>query len=262
VRAFVLGIRNGYYNQEMSAISPSIPDPNRAVIVQTQGSIGFARASSAALIAVLLLFWGGRSVAHQYMAPASNRADLNLDSSWQFNLGDVTGAQNTNFDDSSWITISLPHTWNNLDGQDGGNNYYRGIGWYRRHYVIDGANAGRELFLKFDGASLVANVYVNGAFVGEHQEGFSAFVFDVTSYLNVGGDNVIAVKVNNAFNAGIPPMAADFTFFGGPYRHVHLLALDKLHVTPLDYGSPGICLQQSVLSATFRHGPGHHQTAQ
>ncbi len=119
--------------------------------------------------------------------------------------------------------MNLPHTWNNLDGQDGGNNYYRGIGWYRMHLPMDAGYTNRNFFLKFDGAFSVTDVYVNGNYLGQHQGGFAAFVFDATSYINVGGDNIIAVKINNAFNTSIPPLTADFTFFGGLYRDVHLL---------------------------------------
>ena len=191
----------------------------------------------------------GRVVyADAYTPPASNRADLSLNDSWKFILADVPAATNVVFDDSFWSDIALPHTWNNLDGQNGG-NYFRGIGWYRRHYTVDGSYTNRQLFLKFDGANIVADVYVNGTFVGEHQGGFSAFVYDVTPYISVGTDNVVAVKVNNAFNADIPPLNADFTFFGGIYRGVHLLVTDKLHVTPLDYGSPGIYLKQTNVSS-------------
>src|SRR5688572_7199977 len=71
-----------------------------------------------------------------YTPPASNRVDLNLNSAWKYRKGDVAGAQNITFDDSSWTSLDLPHTWNNLDGQDGGSNYYRGIGWYRKHYTV------------------------------------------------------------------------------------------------------------------------------
>ncbi|HUJ71905.1 MAG TPA: glycoside hydrolase family 2 TIM barrel-domain containing protein [Verrucomicrobiae bacterium] len=206
---------------------------------------------------VIVLSWwsvsrcGPVANADQYTPPTSNRSDFTLNDSWKFNRADVVGAQNPGFDDSAWTAITLPHTWNNLDGQDGPSTaYYRGIGWYRRHYTVDGSYTNRQLFLKFDGANIVADVYVNGTFIGEHQGGFSAFVFDVTSNVNVGADNVIAVKVNNALNADIPPLDADFTFFGGIYRTVHLLVLDKLHVTPLDYGSPGVYLKQTSVSNT------------
>ncbi len=199
---------------------------------------------------VLGMLCGSVVQAAPYVPPASNRSDINLNSPWQFFRADVAGAQNPGFDDSAWTTVSVPHTWNNLDGQDGNNTYYQGIGWYRRHYTVPGADAGREFFLEFEGANLVADVYVNGTFIGEHQGGYSAFTYDVTSAINAGADNVIAVKVNNAYNADIPPLSADYTFFGGLYRTVHLLVLDKLHVTPLDYGSSGVYLQQSSVSAT------------
>lgn len=184
-----------------------------------------------------------------YTPPADHRTDVIADANWRFIRQDVSGAQTVGFDDSSWTSLNLPHTWNNLDGQDGGNNYYRGIGWYRRHYPLDGSNTNREFFLKFDGAFSVADVYVNGSFVGEHQGGFSAFVYDVTPYLNIGADNVVAVKVNNAFNTNLPPLSADFTFFGGLYRDVHLLVTDPVQISPLDYGSPGIYLKTTGVSS-------------
>ncbi len=198
------------------------------------------------------LFGQSRVVDAQYVPPANNRTDIILNTNaWKFIQSDVEAATNVVFDDSSWTSLTLPHCWDIADGQSyPPANFYRGIGWYRVHYTVDGSYTNREIFLKFDGANIVADVYVNGSFVGEHQGGFSAFVYDVTPYINVGTDNVIAVKMNNAFNADIPPLDADFTFWGGIYRTVHLLVLDKLHVTPLDYGSPGVYLQQTAVSST------------
>src|SRR5437763_1636176 len=96
--------------------------------------------------------------AQTYQSPASPRTDINLDFGWRFIRQDVAGAQTNGFDDSTWAQLDLPHTWNNLDGQDGGNNYYRGIGWYRRHYTVGTNAAGRQLFLKFDGANIISDV--------------------------------------------------------------------------------------------------------
>ncbi len=190
------------------------------------------------------------AAAQTYTPPANNRVDINLDSGWRFVQQDVPGAQAANFDDSSWTSLNLPHTWDISHGQDGpGTAYYRGIGWYRTHYTVDNSYAGRHFFLKFDGAFLVTDVYVNGNLLGEHQGGFAAFVFDATPYLTVGGDNVIAVKVNNAANANIPPLAADFTFWGGIYRDVHLLVTDPVQISPLDYGSPGVYLTTTSVSS-------------
>jgi beta-galactosidase len=202
------------------------------------------------LLAALALFATSINAFSQtYTPPSNTRSDISLNTGWRFIRQDVPGAQTNGFNDSTWTALDLPHTWNNLDGQDGGNNYYRGIGWYRRHYT-PGANAiGRRLFLKFDGANIVSDVYINGNFVGEHQGGFAAFVYDATPFLNVGADNVIAVKVNNASNTNVPPLSADFTFFGGLYRDVHLLMTDPVHVSPLDYGSPGVYLQTTSVSS-------------
>src|SRR5712671_5222328 len=81
---------------------------------------------------VLLIVLAALEVSAQtYSPPASPREVIDLDAGWRFIRQDVTGAQTNGFDDSAWTLLNLPHTWNNLDGQDGGNNYYRGIGWYR-----------------------------------------------------------------------------------------------------------------------------------
>jgi beta-galactosidase len=188
--------------------------------------------------------------ASAYTPPASNRTVVNLDSTWKFNKTDVSGAQNISFDDASWTSITLPHTWNNLDGQDGGSNYYRGVGWYRKHFTVSSTYSGRKIFIKFDGVNQVADVYINGTVLGQHKGGFGAFCFDMSSVAVIGGDNVVAVKVTNASNTDIPPLSADFTFFGGIYRDVNLLVTDLLAVTPLDYASPGVYCKTPAVSAS------------
>src|ERR1039457_5726165 len=157
-----------------------------------------------------------QSHARPYTPPGNQRVDTVLDSGWRFIQQNVSGAQAISFDDSSWTNVNLPHTWDISDGQDGpSTRYYRGIGWYRTHYTVSNSYAGLHFFLKFDGTFSDANVWINGNYLGEHQGGFAAFVFDITPWVNVGGDNVIAAKVNNAFNADIEPLNADFTFWGG-----------------------------------------------
>ena len=188
--------------------------------------------------------------AQTYTPPANHRTDVVLDSNWRFIQQNVSGAQASNFDDSSWASVNLPHTWDIPDGQDGpGTTYHRGIGWYRTHYTVDNSYAGRHFFLKFDGAFSVADVWINGNYLGEHQGGFAAFVFDATPYVNAGADNVIAVEVNNSFNTNLPPLDADFTFWGGIYRDVHLLVTDPVQVSPLDYGSAGVYLMTTDVSS-------------
>ncbi|HWD20571.1 MAG TPA: glycoside hydrolase family 2 TIM barrel-domain containing protein [Verrucomicrobiae bacterium] len=191
--------------------------------------------------------------AQTYAPPATGRTDAVIDQGWRFTTNAPAGAETPGLDDSAWSAVTLPHTWNNRDGQDGGKNYYRGAGWYRLHLPIDAGWAGRHFFLKFDGAFSVADVYVNGVLLGEKMGGFAAFAFDATANLQVGADNVIAVNVNNAFNTNLPPLNADFTFFGGLYRDVHLLVTGPVQISPLDCASPGVYLQTTAVSAASAH---------
>lgn len=181
-------------------------------------------------------------------AAASPRADQDLDSGWRFVRRDVPDAERPSFDDGGWQSVQLPHTWNARDGQDGGNDYYRGPGWYRRHLALDSGLRGKSLFLKFDGASVVTDVFVNGRSAGRHEGAFGAFCFDVTSLLRPGEDNLLAVKVDNARRPTIPPLGGDFTVFGGLYRDVHLLVRNPVSISPLDYASPGIYLRQGSVT--------------
>jgi beta-galactosidase len=183
---------------------------------------------------------------------ATGRTETDLDAGWRFVRQDEPDAQQPTFDDAAWQAVSLPHTWNNLDGQDGGNNYYRGPGWYRRHLDLRdraASLAGRTLVLRFGAASRVADVFVNGAKVGQHRGCFGAFTFDVTHALRLDGDNVIAVRVDNTTVPDVAPLSADFTFFGGLYRDVSLLDLPAVAVSPFDDGSSGVYVSQSNVSA-------------
>ncbi|MDW8471399.1 MULTISPECIES: glycoside hydrolase family 2 protein [Streptomyces] len=191
---------------------------------------------------------GAASAAVTYTAP-DPRVWIHLNNGWRFIRSDVAGAQAPGFNDSGWTTVNTPHTWNAADGADGGNNYYRGVGWYRRHYTVPAELAGKRLYLQFAGVNQVADVWVNGTYLGQHKGGYSRFRFDATAALVPGGDNVIAVKVTNARDTGIAPLSADYTFQGGIYRNVSLWAVDDLHVRMTDYAGPGVYLRQSNVSA-------------
>ncbi len=165
-----------------------------------------ARAAVVLIVAGSALIPALPAAAATYSPPAlRQRVDLN--SGWKFTKGDVANAQSPTFNDSAWASVNTPHTWNATDGSDGGNNYYRGVGWYRRHYTVPAGYAGKQLYLQFAGANQVADVYVNGTYLGQHAGGYARFRFNATSAFHVGQDNVIAVKVNNANNANIPPLS-------------------------------------------------------
>ncbi|MGW4212412.1 glycoside hydrolase family 2 TIM barrel-domain containing protein [Lentzea sp. NPDC004789] len=187
--------------------------------------------------------------ASAYVPPVIRTA-TSLDAGWRFLRADAAGAEAPAFNDSSWTPVNVPHTWNAADGQDGGSNYYRGIGWYRKHFTPPATLAGRRLWLQFDGVNQVADVWVNGVRLGQHRGGFAGFRFDATSALKLGQDNVIAVKVDNRAATDVAPLSADFTFFGGIYRGVSLIGLDLLGVRMGDYGGPGVYLRQRALTDT------------
>jgi beta-galactosidase len=191
---------------------------------------------------LLLISIGGLS--------AENRTDRLLNAQWKFTREDAAGASRIDCNDSYWEKVSLPHTWNARDGQDGGGDYYRGTGWYRRSLTLESADKGKSIFLRFDGAASATEVYVNGTLAGKHKGNYGAFCFEVTSLVRVGGTNIIAVRVSNAKDSTISPLRGDFTVYGGIYRSVHLLVLDNLSVSPLDDASPGVYVQQSKVDKT------------
>ena len=180
--------------------------------------------------------------------PPVTRQQISLDTGWRFLRADAAGAEAPGFADSAWSPVTVPHTWNASDGQDGGANYYRGIGWYRKHFTPSAALSGRRLWLQFDGVNQVADVWVNGVKLGQHRGGFAGFRFDATSALRLGQDNVIAVRADNRAASDVAPLSADFTFFGGIYRNVSLTALDPLGVRMGDFGGPGVYLRQRSLA--------------
>jgi beta-galactosidase len=190
-----------------------------------------------------------------YVPPPAGRIDTSLDDGWRFQRADVPGAAMPGLNDASapWIDVTLPHTWNALDGEDGGSSYYRGVGWYRRHLTVPADFTGgsqRQAFLQFDGANIVTDVYLNGMSLGQHRGGFAAFRYDVTSVLSAAGANVLAVKVDNSAVSDVPPLSADFTFCGGLYRDVHLVTTDALHVDLEDVASSGVYITPTNVSAT------------
>ncbi len=183
------------------------------------------------------------------------RKTFSFDSDWKFlkmtQKGDLSKLEieKSDFDDSAWEKITLPHTWNAIDGADGwsgtdegGENYYRGMGGYRKTHVFPKEISGKKIFIEFEGANTVTELYVNEKLVGVHEGGYSQFRFDITEYVNLGEENVIAVKVNNAPTDYIAPITnqGDFTKMGGIYRNVNIIVTDPIHIDLMDYGSSGV----------------------
>lgn len=132
--------------------------------------------------------------------------------------------------------VDLPHTWNGLDGQDGGDDYYRGYGCYYR--VFDRPK-GERVYIEFEAAALMAVVFINGKEVGTHKGGFSRFRFDITEKLH-DRDNRICVLVDNSIIPDVYPQRADFTFYGGIYRDVKIITVGKSHFDMDYHGGSGV----------------------
>lgn len=135
------------------------------------------------------------------------------------------------------IPVRLPHTWNAQDGQDGGNDYWRGTAVYEKEFFRPDWFG--EIVLEFAGAAMSADVFVNGAQLAHHDGGYSTFRVNITDAL-VPGNNKVTVSVDNSENDRVYPQKADFTFYGGLYRDVQLLLLPPEHFEVCKNGTPGI----------------------
>ena len=145
----------------------------------------------------------------------------------------------------SWQPVTLPHTWNAADGTDGGNDYWRGTACYCRRLTPPALAAGEQLWLEFEGAAMTAEVYLNGRKLARHAGGYSTFRVELTPALQEG-DNLLAVLVDNSENDTVYPQKADFTFYGGLYRPVHLITVPAAHFALDYYGGPGLKVTPAV----------------
>lgn len=176
-------------------------------------------------------------------AQAQQRVVYTINDGWKFTKGSPFEAQLTGCDDSSWETVNIPHTWNDKDADDETPGFYRGPVWYRKQLFIDKSQEGRQAVIYFEGANQEVRFYLNGQFVGEHKGGYTRFCFDITSHLRYGQENLFAIYVNNVYNPNIPPLSADFTFFGGIYRDVYLQFMNPVHIATNDYASSGVYIR-------------------
>ena len=141
-------------------------------------------------------------------------------------------------DGDAFTKVALPHTWNNIDGQDGmaDGPYWRGLGCY--HLELPNPTEGKKQYIEFQGANHVATVYCNGREMGCHKGGFSTFRFDLTPAMKPA-DNILTVEVTNAVS-DIYPQNADFTFYGGLYRAVNFIEVTPAHFDLLKDGTSGV----------------------
>ncbi|MGQ3055238.1 MAG: glycoside hydrolase family 2 TIM barrel-domain containing protein, partial [Roseateles sp.] len=167
---------------------------------------------------------------------------------WRYHLGAAAGAEQTGFDDSGWAAVGLPHSFSLPYFQAAG--FPVGEGWYRKALELAQAPAGRRVFLEFEGAFQVADVYVNGQRLATHRGGYTGFSVDVTPALKAGR-NLVAVRVDNRWDPTLAPRAGEHVFSGGLYRDVWLVHTGDVHVpwTGTRITTPDLTAERGVVVA-------------
>jgi beta-galactosidase len=188
-----------------------------------------------------------------YTPPPSPRVKLNFDWNWKFIRDDVAGAEALGFDDSSWTTVSTPHTFNDVDSfrqiishSGGDRGTYKGLSWYRKHFKLPARYVGHNIFLEFEGMRQAGDVFLNGKQIGLYENGVTAYGLDITGAVHFGNEeNILAVKVDNRTDYKERSSGAPFEWnandfnpdHGGINQHVWLHVTGKIYQTlPLYYG--------------------------
>jgi beta-galactosidase len=188
-------------------------------------------------IVILLCF------ASELLADVNTRIQYSINENWRFVKEDKPNASQIALNDSEWQKINIPHTWNAVDVADDAPGYYRGISWYRKEVFLPELYTNKLISMYFEGANQEVELFVNGESAGTHVGGYTRFSFDITKLVRFGEQNIFAIKVNNRYNENIPPLSADFTFFGGLYRDVFLVFTNKIHISTSHYASAGVYFQ-------------------
>ncbi len=162
------------------------------------------------------------------------RSNTLFDSNWLFIQSDASGAEKTLFDDSKWKKVNVPHDWSALGTVDhnapsgrGGGFLPSGVGFYRKHFILDDADAQKRVFIQFDGVMANSDVWVNGFHLGKRPYGYISFNYELTNHLNFGKGktNIISVRADNS----LQPASRYYTG-AGIYRHVHLIVTNSVHI--------------------------------
>ncbi|MCH5191555.1 MAG: DUF4982 domain-containing protein [Oscillospiraceae bacterium] len=162
------------------------------------------------------------------------RKTVNINKDWFFkkNTGEIPQSLPTD-----WEPIDLPYTWNGTDGQDGGNDYFRGKGCFVKRLLRSDVPDCDECYIQLDGVNSSAQVYFNGEKIASHDGGYSTFRVRLPE---INDENILTVIAENSPNDRVYPQMADFTFYGGIYRDVKLIGVPKNHFDLEYFGAPGI----------------------
>lgn len=161
------------------------------------------------------------------------RMHIPINDNWKFRITNSIYKKNKD------TIVTLPYTWNAKEVLNPTTNYQRATGYYSKKIKIDNSWLNKRVFLYFEGANSVANVFVNKMFVGEHKGGYTKFCYEITQFLN-DSENVVSVLVCNNYRPDVIPESGDFNIYGGLHRPVSLIVTEKNCITPLDFASSGV----------------------
>ncbi|MDQ3063507.1 MAG: DUF4982 domain-containing protein [Acidobacteriota bacterium] len=171
--------------------------------------------------------------------PKSPRVKYNFNSDWKLFVGDAKDAEKPDFDDGNWKNITTPRAWNEDEAfRTDIKDLSTGIAWYRKHFKLPANSSGKKIFLEFEGIRFAGDFYLNGKFIGKHENGITAFGFDVTDFVN-SNENVLAVRIDNSWDYKEKVSGSAFQWndknfnanYGGINKNVYLHVTDKLHQT-------------------------------
>jgi len=172
-----------------------------------------------------------------------------INDAWHFYKGKIEHPF-SNDASRSWEKVTIPHSWNTEDILDDEDGYYRGEGWYKKTMKIPQVYQNQQVFMLFEGANQVTSLFVNGNKVGkDHIGGYTTFARDITTSIKEG-NNDITIKVDNAHNDEIVPQSADFSFYGGIYRDIHLVITKPVHFEVANLGTNAVFITTPEVSET------------
>lgn len=180
-----------------------------------------------------------------------HRDTILINENWKFLRQGSADAMTSEYNDSHWQNVNIPHCFNISDPYDDDNDYYRGVVTYRKKLVLPDSLKGKNIILFFEGTNQSSDVFVNGIFAGSHKGGYTAFSFPVHPFLLwEGKENVITVQLSNAVDMSFPPLHVGFTSYGGIYRSVKLIVTNQsIHFATNDFASNGVFIRTPKVSA-------------
>jgi beta-galactosidase len=197
------------------------------------------------------------SVAGFYPLENAGREVFNFNAGWRFKTGSIENAWAADFDDSAWEVVSTPHTVRLMPAEGSGGRNYQGQAWYRKHFQVDASLQGKLIHIYFEAAMGKSAVYLNGKKVLEHLGGYLPFAIELTQHgVRAGDECLLAVMTDNSDDTTYPPgkkqAALDFTYHGGIYRDVWMIATGQVHLTDPNQthriGGGGIHIQYGEIS--------------